>query len=127
MAPPLIKRVLVFGTFDGIHPGHEFYLRSAKARGTELVVGVARDTHVLAFKGRKPVRPENRRLQEITDLAYVDSAKLCDEEISSFKIIDEVSPDVIVLGHDQNGLEGALIAWMGESGHYVPMIRLKKL
>ena len=122
----MTKRVLVFGTFDGIHPGHEFYLRSAKARGSELVVGVARDSHVLAFKGRKPVRPEHRRLQDIADLAYVDSARLCDEEISTFKMIDEVLPDIIVLGHDQNELERALIAWMGESGHYVPMMRLKK-
>lgn len=121
------KRVLVFGTFDGIHSGHEFFLRSAKARGTELVVGVARDAHVQQFKSRKSLRQEGRRLEEVVALAYVDSARLCDEEMSSFKIVEDVSPDLIVLGHDQNELEAALLAWMGESGHSVPMQRIKKL
>lgn len=121
------KRVLVFGTFDGIHSGHEFFLRTAKARGTELVVGVARDAHVPQLKSRKPLKQEDRRLQEIRALAYVDSARFCDEQISSFKIIEDVSPDLIILGHDQNDLESALITWMGESGHYVPMVRLKKV
>lgn len=121
------KRVLVFGTFDGIHSGHEFFLRSAKSRGTELVVGVARDQHVQQLKGRRPLKQEDRRLQVVQALAYVDSARLCDEEMSSFKIVEDVSPDLIVLGHDQNELEAALLSWMGESGHYVPMMRLKKV
>lgn len=121
------KRVLVFGTFDGIHAGHEFFLRSAKARGTRLVVGVARDAHVLQLKSRKPRTSEERRLKEIQALPYVDSAELCDEQLSSFRIIENVSPDLIVLGHDQNELESALLTWMGESGHYVPMMRLKKV
>lgn len=121
------KRILVFGTFDGIHSGHEFFLRSAKARGTELVVGVARDAHVQQLKSRKPLKKEDRRLKEIQALAYVDSARLCDEYVSSFKIVEDVSPDLIVLGHDQNELEVALLSWMGESGHYVPMMRLKKI
>lgn len=121
------KRVLVFGTFDGLHAGHEFFLRSAKARGTELVVGVARDAYIQEFKGRKPNIPETRRLATMASLPYVDQARLCDENISSFEIIDETSPDLIVLGHDQNELEAALLSWMGESGHYVPMQRLKKI
>ena len=121
------KRVLVFGTFDGIHAGHEFFLRCAKARGTELVVGVARDAHVATFKGRKPSSPEQKRLEKVQDLSMVDSALLCDPEISTFGIIEEVIPDLIVLGHDQQELEQALIAWMGSSGHYVPMIRIKKV
>lgn len=121
------KRVLVFGTFDGIHSGHEFFLRSAKARGMELVVGVARDRHIQEFKGRKPNIPETRRLLEVQKLPFVDSAQLSDSEISSFKIVEDIAPDLIVLGHDQNDLESALLAWMTKSGHYVPMMRLKKV
>lgn len=121
------KRVLVFGTFDGIHSGHKFFLRSAKARGTKLIVGVARDVHVATFKGQKPLHSEQKRLEKIRSLSTVDSAQLCDQEVSVFKIIEKVVPDLIVLGHDQQELEQALIAWMGDSGHYVPMIRTKKL
>lgn len=121
------KRVLVFGTFDGIHPGHEFFLRSAKGRGTELIVGVARDVHVVKFKDRKPTQPQEKRMKAVEGLAYVDGVKLCDEEPSTFNIIDDVAPDLIVLGHDQTDLEQALIAWMATSGHYVPMMRTKKV
>jgi cytidyltransferase-like protein len=120
------KRVLVFGTFDGVHSGHEFFLRSAKARGTQLVVGVARDAHVLRLKDRRPLRSEDKRLQEVAALSYIDSARLCDEELSNFQIIQDVSPDLIVLGHDQQTLQSALIQWMSHGGHYVPMIRVKK-
>jgi len=123
----MVKRVLVFGTFDGIHPGHEFFLRSAKARGTELVVGVARDAYVHQWKHRKPSKQEQRRLKEIQELPYVDSARLCDELTSTFRIVEDVTPDLIVLGHDQNQLEEALLKWMGDEDHYVPMIRLKKV
>ncbi|TAL50127.1 FAD synthase [Patescibacteria group bacterium] len=121
------KRVLVFGTFDGVHSGHEFFLRSAKGRGTELVVGVARDAHVATFKGRKPLHSEQKRLEQVQKLSMVDSALLCDPEISTFNIIEEVVPDLLVLGHDQQALEQALITWMENSGHYVPMIRVKKV
>lgn len=120
------RRVLVFGTFDGLHSGHEFFLRSAKARGTELVVGVARDAHIRQFKDRRPHKQEERRLKEIQALTYVDAARLCDEQVSSFEIVEDISPDLIVLGHDQNELEAALLSWMRESGHYVPMTRCKK-
>ncbi|MBI4435188.1 adenylyltransferase/cytidyltransferase family protein [Candidatus Uhrbacteria bacterium] len=121
------KRVLVFGTFDGIHAGHTFFLRAAKARGTELVVGVARDAHVVVFKGRRPAHHEHKRLEKIQALPMVDRAQLCDQEPSTFDIVQDVAPDLIVLGHDQLDLETALIVWMGESGHYVPMMRLKKV
>ena len=121
------KRVLVFGTFDGIHSGHEFFLRTAKSRGSELVVGVARDTYVVEYKGRRPLNHEQKRLAALEALPCVDEARLCDEQIGNFNIIEEVGPDLILLGHDQQELESALITWMGESGHYVPMIRAKKV
>lgn len=121
------KRVLVFGTFDGIHAGHEFFLRSAKSRGTTLIVGVARDAHVVELKEHKPHMIESKRLRAVEMLGVVDEAVLCDEALNSFHIIEETKPDLIVLGHDQMELEQALITWMGEHGHYVPMVRSKKV
>ncbi|NQV89937.1 adenylyltransferase/cytidyltransferase family protein [Candidatus Uhrbacteria bacterium] len=121
------KRVLVFGTFDGIHPGHEFFLRSAKSRGTYLIVGVARDVHVEELKDRRPHIPEQKRLTAIQKLSTVDDAHLCDERLNSFQIVEYTHPDMIVLGHDQTDLEQALLSWMSEHDHYVPMVRVKKL
>lgn len=123
----MAKRVLVFGTFDGIHPGHEFFLRSAKSRGTELIVGIARDSHVIELKEHKPHVREQKRLEAIEKLAVVDEALLCDEELSTFDILKKAKPDLIVIGHDQKELEQALITWMSGQGHYVPMVRIKKI
>lgn len=44
------KKVMVFGTFDIFHKGHEFYFSKAKEYGEELIVIVARDETVLKIK-----------------------------------------------------------------------------
>jgi FAD synthetase len=121
------KRVLVFGTFDGLHAGHLFFLRFAKAQGTHLTVGVARDRHVLELKGKRPITPETKRLETVRALKVVDDARLCDETLGRFDILREIEPNLIVLGHDQQTLEKELIAWMSEQGVYIPMMRSKKV
>jgi LemA protein len=52
--------VLVFGTFDGLHPGHRSVLDAAALRGMLHVV-VARDTNVERIKGRPPLHDEEER------------------------------------------------------------------
>ena len=121
------KKILVFGTFDGIHPGHEFFLRSAKSRGTDLLVGVARDTHVITLKNHKPRSPQEKRLEQIQQLPYVDQAFLCDEQLNTFESVEIYEPDIVVLGHDQTELEKAFILWMSEKGLYIPIVRIKKI
>ena len=125
MAEP--KRVLVFGTFHGLHKGHEFFLRSAKSRGSHLSVGVAQDEHVVTLKDKKPLKPLFRRIEAVENLSYVDEVHACDEELGSFNIIESAKPDLIILGHDQHELEKVLIKWMSEQDHYVPMLKIKKL
>ncbi|MFA4845557.1 MAG: adenylyltransferase/cytidyltransferase family protein [Patescibacteria group bacterium] len=121
------KRVLVFGTFDGLHPGHLFFLRASKARGTKLIVAVARDAHVKELKDKRPATPEAKRLEAIRALSFVDEAFMCDEELGAYTILQKVRPDLILLGHDQQALEKDLIRFMSHEGHYIPMARLKKI
>lgn len=120
-------RVLVFGTFDGLHPGHKFFLRSAKSRGEHLIVGVARDTHVRALKQKSPMHHEGRRLETVKGQKQVDEAFLCDEELGCYAIVQKTEPDIIILGHDQTELEKDLLRWMSETDQYIPMTRIKKL
>gem|GEM_PF-2920555 len=47
-------KVLTFGTFDHLHPGHESYLIQAKAYGDELITIVALDETVKRIKGKLP-------------------------------------------------------------------------
>ena len=101
-----MKRVLVFGTFDGIHPGHEDFFRQAKSKGDFLIVVVARDVNVKKIKGKLPKIEEKKRLAEVKKIEYVDQAVLGDKK-DKYKIIKKLKPDVICLGYDQEvDLEG---------------------
>ena len=91
-------RVLATGTFDILHPGHLLYLEEAKKLGDELWVIVARSSMVKHKP--KPLLPELQRLTMIRALKPVDQAILGDEH-DMFKPLEDIKPDLIVLGHDQ--------------------------
>lgn len=100
--------VLASGTFDLLHLGHVRFLEEAKKAGgkdAELVVIVARDSTVKARKGKKPVMPEDQRRALVESLKVVDEAILGLEDFSIGKVIEKIKPDVIAVGHDQDGIE----------------------
>jgi len=51
---------------------------------------------------RPPVIPESQRLKVVASLKPVDRAVLGKESGDIFVIVDEIKPDVIVLGPDQS-------------------------
>ncbi|MEB3774061.1 MAG: cytidylyltransferase family protein [Desulfurococcales archaeon] len=91
--------VFVGGTFDIIHPGHIELLRYASKHG-RVVVTIARDSTVERIKGRPPLLAEEDRLRIISSIRYVYRARL-GHEGDPIKSVEEVMPDVIVLGPDQ--------------------------
>lgn len=93
------KKVLVAGSFEIIHPGHIHYIREAWRRGRVYVV-VARDNSIRKFKKRDPIIPEEQRLRVVSEIRYVYKAILGDEE-DYLKPVEEVKPDLILLGPDQ--------------------------
>jgi len=96
-------KVMATGTFDLLHPGHGLYLQKAKELGGEdaiLAVVVAKDSTVIKRK-RIPVINENQRLELIKYLKPVDEAYL-GYEGDMFKIVEEIKPDIIAIGSDQN-------------------------
>ena len=107
-----MKNVLVFGTFDNIHPGHEFFLEAAAKHGNFLTVIVARDKFVERFKNKTPIHNETKRLQMIMNHPLVSKAYLADPEIGTYSVIKDIKPDIICLGHDQTALEENLRDWL---------------
>jgi FAD synthetase len=102
------KVVLASGTFDLLHLGHVRFLEEAKKAGgedAELIVIVARDSTVKARKGKKPVMPEDQRRALVESLKVVKEAILGLEDFSIEKVIEKIKPDVIAVGHDQDGIE----------------------
>lgn len=96
------KRVLVFGTFDYLHPGHLFLLNEAVKQGDDLFVVVARDNNVKRIKGIQPTHNEQERVAAIQELDYVTDVRLGYEEWGMhLQVLEDIEPDVIVLGYDQ--------------------------
>lgn len=92
-------RVLLFGTFDRLHPGHEFVLNEGSKRG-ELSVVVARDATVEKIKGRKADQSEQARLSAIREKFPKARVVLGDDE-DYLKPVSAIAPDLILLGYDQ--------------------------
>lgn len=96
----IMKKVMVFGTFDILHPGHMSFFWQAKKKGDYLIVVVARDKNVRNFKGKNPYYNEMVRLTRLRKLKIVDKARL-GNLYDKFQVILEERPDIICLGYDQ--------------------------
>ena len=95
-----MSKVMIFGTFDIIHPGHIYILTQAKKLGDFLTVIIARDQTVLEVKNRKSQNTENTRLKNISDLKIADKVILGNIG-DKYQVIKEEKPDIIALGYDQ--------------------------
>lgn len=87
------------GVFDILHTGHISYLEQARSMGDELVVVVACDSTVRKRK-HEPITPEVMRARIIGALKPVDRV-IIGKEGDMLDTVDEIRPDVIVLGYDQ--------------------------
>ena len=96
-----MRKVIVFGTFDVIHPGHTHMLREAKTYGDYLIVVVSRDQITTEVKGKNPLFNENSRLEAVKQLRIADKVRLGNLGPDKYLAIREEKPDVIALGYDQ--------------------------
>jgi cytidyltransferase-like protein len=119
-----MKKVLVTGTFDIIHPGHLEFLRQAKKRGNFLIVVVARDTTVISVKHRSPLNNERTRVQRLRQLKIANKVVLGNKG-NKLKIIEKWQPDIICLGYDQKIFTKNLKKKLAQHGSYPDIIRLK--
>lgn len=92
--------VMCGGTFDIIHPGHISTLKSAKSLGDVLIAIVATDETVERTKGRKPHNNEDKRLELVSSLRFVDLA-LIGQRDSIYDSLLKIRPNYVVLGYDQ--------------------------
>ena len=121
------KVVLASGTFDLLHLGHVKYLEEAKRAGgknAELIVIVARDSTVEKRKGKKTVMPEDQRRSLVESLKVVDEAILGFEDFSIDKVIERINPDVIAVGHDQDGIERDVRKAVAEKKYNVQVAKI---
>ena len=103
-----MKTVMVFGVFDGLDEGHQYFLEKASRLGDQLFVVVAPDSAVGRLKKKCPFDDENKRLGYLKQVSYITKVILGDETPGTWQAVTEHKPDIVALGHDQSGLERAL-------------------
>ena len=71
-------KIMVFGTFDGVHKGHLSFFRQAKklAKKSFLIVSIARDKNVKEIKKGKPKFSEKERLALVKKIKFIDKVVL---------------------------------------------------
>lgn len=122
-----MKTVMVFGTFDGLHAGHEHFLKEARALGDQLIVVVARDKSVRELKHREPKHNEEARRQAVEKLALVSKAVCGDDTLGTYKVITQHRPNIIALGHDQTELAKDLHRWLSHQSLSIELTILSKI
>ena len=94
------KKVMIAGTFDIVHPGHIFLIKEAAKLGDVYVV-VSTDKNRERYSGEPPIVPQEQRLEVISNLKNVKKAVLGRSDNNTLKTVEEINPDIILLGPNQ--------------------------
>ncbi|HCH59324.1 MAG TPA: FAD synthase [Candidatus Zambryskibacteria bacterium] len=119
-------KIMVFGTFDGVHKGHLSFFRQAKklAKKSFLIVSIARDKNVKEIKKGKPKFSEKERLALVKKIKFIDKVVLAGK-IKYLPHILKEKPDIIALGYDQKAYVKNLKKDLKNKGILVKIVRLK--
>ncbi len=117
---------MVFGTFDGLHKGHENFFKQARSLSKRpfLIVSVARELNVARIKGRKPIMSEKARLRAVKKSRWADRVILGDKD-NYLKHLLKQKPDIIALGYDQKAYVRELKADIRQGILKVKIVKLK--
>lgn len=121
-----MPRVLTFGTFDLLHPGHVNFLARCAEHGS-LTVAVNTDEFAARYK-RPPVMTFEERLSMVSALRFVESVTTNHGDENCRPVIEAVKPDLLAHGDDWTGESlyrqmGLTQEWLDEQGVrmlYVP-------
>ncbi len=116
--------VFTNGCFDVLHAGHVQYLRFARAKGDVLFVGINDDESVRRLKGSsRPINALADRMNVLAALEMVDAvASFADD--TPAKIIQRVTPNVLVKGEDWAGKGVVGKEWVEAHGGQVVLAPL---
>lgn len=123
-APKIMKKVMVFGTFDGLHDGHLDFFRQAKEHGDFLIAVAGRDVNIKKIKGHFSKRRDRERLTDLQRCKLVDKPVLGYED-DVYMTIETLKPDVICLGYDQTSFSKNLKKELKKRGLKIEIFRMK--
>ncbi|MFX1321060.1 MAG: adenylyltransferase/cytidyltransferase family protein [Promethearchaeota archaeon] len=94
------KKILVAGTFDILHPGHIFLINEAAKLGDVYIV-IATDKNRELYSGEAPIVPEQQRFEVMKSIKNVKDVILGRHDNDTLRTVEEINPDIILLGPDQ--------------------------
>lgn len=124
LTPEKKKLVMVFGTFDYLHAGHENMFKQAREVGDEIIAIIAKDKTVKTIKGDAPDHNEKDRLENLKNTGWANKVILGDLKDKT-KAIKLYRPDIIALGYDQFAFTYTLPQLMIKLKLDTKVIRLK--
>ena len=95
------RKVIVFtpGTWDMFHVGHLNLIKSAKALGDILIVGIKTDELVFQDRGHHPLMSYSDRAAVLESCKYVDLI-VPEEKIDRDHLLEKIDADILAVGDD---------------------------
>lgn len=116
-----MPRIAVFGSFDGLHKGHEHLLAEASQHG-EVIVILAQDSVIRRLKKREPHFSFEARAEALQAHSAVHRVYPSDETEGAYLCIRELKPDLIGFGYDQYDLKQHFLAWREQEAFPVDVV-----
>lgn len=99
---------MLFGVFDHLHPGHEYFLREAAGQCQKLIVVVTHDTLVRELKDHSPKQSARERMRGVKESMPEAKVVMGDKHLGSWEILKKYKPDIVFLGYDQENIVSEL-------------------
>jgi rfaE bifunctional protein nucleotidyltransferase chain/domain len=87
------------GCFDGIHPGHLFFLGFCRGLGDELIVGINSDEYITNNKRKEPNYDEESRINALLSLGFVKDVFVFKEKTPD-DFIKKIKPNIHCTGEE---------------------------
>lgn len=89
------------GCFDGLHPGHLFFLGFCRAQGSRLIVGINSDGYIAQNKRSHPI-PSWERKMSLIALGVIERVEVFTEN-DPIEFIRRTEPEVHCIGEEYRG------------------------
>lgn len=95
-----MKRGVIAGNFDVLHPGYIKMFKEAKQICEHLIIALHKDPSVERPNKLKPVLSVDERIEMLSSIKYIDEIVTYELETDLVQIIKDTKPDIRMLGDD---------------------------